>query len=919
MPTPLLATKLYIPPARPKLVSRPRLVERLNAGLQRKLTLVSAPAGFGKTTLLSAWIDGRGGFAWLSLDENDNDLLRFLTYVVAALQQVDEALGVNVQVALQAPQPPAVDNLLTMLLNDVAANPHPFALVLDDYHVITSQAIHDALGFLLDHLPPAMRLVIAGRTDPPLSISRLRVQGQASEVRSAELRFTAQETSVFLNDLMGLDLSSQDIAALETRTEGWIASLQLAALSLQERRDKREFIAAFSGSHRYVMDYLVDEVMTRQPQDIQSFLRQTSTLDRFCAPLCDAILSNPLPLRSGDHSLQSPFASSQQILRRLEKDNLFLVPLDDERRWYRYHHLFASFLRQRLREKQPEHIPELHRRASQWYEAQGLADQAIQHALTAKDLERVAHLADQSSMSLIVRNESKKLLDWIKLLPPALLQDYPRLCIGHAWALLLAMQLDAVESILQIAEANRAKAPQFPIAGYATAVRAFIANQMWDLSGSVALCQQALEQMAHAPPQQDTLVHRGIAVLWLAVNYRNMGDLGRARQMLPQAVSLNQQADSIYPALAAMEQSGELTVSQGRLRQAVDIYRRGLQMAQEWAAQHERGRVSFPAAAGLYLRLGAVLYQLDDLAGAAPHIQRAAKLNELGGTWERMPGYTLLGYLKQAQGDYKAAYDLLKKARAIRDELSARQLNVMAEPGLEQLHIMLGRARPKMAHLLDDVARRIESRGLRADDEVDFSRPADYVREFEYSDLARSLIALGRAAEALPLLERLLQAAQSMGRQDDALRFLALRALAFQALQDTPSALDVLSQALALAEPAGYVRLFVDQGQAMADLLARALSQNIAPAYAGKLLNAFPQDIRQAIEPDAAKPAIDPLSERELEVLRLMAAGLPHKKVAEQLVISLNTVRHHARNIYGKLDVNSRAQAIARAQELSLL
>jgi len=918
MPDALLSTKLHVPHPQRELVLRSRLIERLDAGIRAgcKLTLVSAPAGYGKTTLVGDWIvRSEMPTAWFSIDASDNDPARFLTYLIAALQRVDERIGVDIQAVLNESQSPPGEMLLTRLVGEIeAAAEDPsrgFVLVLDDYHLIAAQSVHHILNFLLDHLPPAVHLVIAGRTDPPLPVSRLRVRGRVTEVRTAELRFTAEEAAAFLNRVMGLDLSPADVATLDARTEGWIASLQLAALSMQGRQDKQAFIAAFSGSHRHVIDYLVDEVMSRQSETVQAFLRWSSILERFCASLCDAVLD---------------IETSREILRQLEDENLFLIPLDDERRWYRYHHLFANFLQRRLRERESRRIPELHRRASQWYEAEGAMDDAIEHALAAGEVERAAFLMEQIAASAVVRNDPNGLLRWVNQLPPNLCQSYPMLCVWHAWAVLFVGQLDAVEPLLQIAESHRARAPQIPIPGYAATVRAYLANQVGDLVKAIDLCKQALEQMADADPGENTLIHQGAAVIWLGVNYRHLGDLDRARQYFDQATALNQQAGNIYGALASEVQLGDMAMVQGQLHQAVEHYRRGLQMAQQWSGREGKSQRTVVAARGLHLGLGTVLYQWNDLAGAAPHIGRAIELDELGGAWERMYSYRMLAYLRQAEAEYEAAYDLLRRASAIQDTLSVRQLNIATEPGLEQLRILLAGSRPEMAHLLTDVARRIDSQGLRASDEIEFSSPTGYRHESDYSDLARALVALGRAGEAMPLLERLLEAARSMGRQGDAIRYLTLLALSCHALGEPSAALAHLDQALTLAESEGYVRLFVDEGEPMAELLQAFSRQpsTVSPAYIEKLLATFgtvahPLSREAVVDRAKRLSLIDALSDRELEVLRLMATGARYKEIAEQLVISLNTVRHHIRNIYGKLGVHRRRQAIARARELDLL
>ena len=910
MKTDLLSSKFYFPPHRLDLVQRPRLLERLEAGLSRKLTLVSAPPGFGKTTLVSEWIRGCGHpAAWLSLDKNDNDLSRFLIYLVAALQRIDAKIGVDVQAALDESPSPNFEILLTRLVSELERLPDKSILVLDDYHLIDSKPVHDVINFLIEYLPPAIHLVISGRTDPPLPISRLRVQGEVNEVRTSHLRFTKKELAAFLNDLMGFDLPSEGIAALEERTEGWIASLKLAALAMQGRQDWPEFIVQFSGSHRYVMDYLVDEVLARQPEEVQTFLRRTSILERFCAPLCEYVVGGNKELDFIDY---------------LDRSDLFLIPLDDRREWYRYHHLFADFLSQRLRESEPDGIPELHRRASQWFENEGLVDESVQHALAAGDFESATRLVDGIAAGLLVQAESNKLLKLVEQLPPDLCQGYPMLCILHAWALLFMGQLDMVEPALTRAEANLKEAPGVPNPGYVTTVRAYLATQRGDLLKSIHLCEQALEEIAKASPDWITLIFRGSAVIWLGLNHRLLGNLDQARQLFTEAAGINQKAGNYYAALASFEQLAGLAVVRGQLHQALDLYRSGLELAQSWKDTEGKLRGSLLAGAGLQLGLGRVLYQWNDLDGAAAYIQHSADLLELGEHWARMHSYRMLAYLKQAQGEFGTSAELLRKAWAIEDIIKVRRSSTTDIPSLTKLAILLHRHGPEMAHLLTEANRRVESVGVHANDDVDFSSPAGYPRESAYSDLACLLIVLDRAAEALPVLTRLLVAAITMERQGDEIRYLVLIALAQHALGNMQTALESLGRALTLAEPQGYVRLFVDEGRPMAELLRFAISQDIAPDYAGKLLAAFPEDVLSAVPIDRgpsinAQILVEPLSQREIDVLRLMAGGYKYQEIAERLVVSINTVRHHNRNIFGKLNANSRIQAIDRARELHLL
>jgi LuxR family maltose regulon positive regulatory protein len=687
--------------------------------------------------------------------------------------------------------------------------------------------------------------------------------------------------------------------------------LQLAALSMQGRHDRHEFITAFSGSHRYVIDYLVDEVMARQPEDVQTFLRRTSILERFCASLCGAVVGG-----SG--------IRDKEIIEFLDHSNLFLIPLDDHREWYRYHHLFADFLSQRLRESEPDNFPELHRRASQWYETEGLVDEAIRHALTAGDLESATRLVDRIAADLVVRRESSRLMKLIEQLPSDLCLNYPMLCIWRAWALLFLGQLEMVEPALAVAEASLEKMKCVPNPGYATTIRAYLANQKGDLYKAINLTELALAEMSKASLDQTTLIFQGAAVIWLGVNHRHLGNLDKAERHFMEAANLNQKAGNIYAALASFEQLAELAVIRGQLQQAIDFYRSGLKVAQHWLDKEGNPQGALVPAGGLHLGLGTVLYQLNDLAGAAIHIQRGAELFELGEFWGKIHSYRMLAYLRQAKGEFEASSELLSKAWAIQNTINVNQSNTSDLPSLTQLGILLSCVRPEVAHFLTDATRRVENLGVRADDKVDFSTPTNYPRELIYSDLAHLLITLDRAAAALPLLTRLLEAAISMARHGDEIRYLVLIALAHQALGDRQASLAALSKALRLAEPQGYVRIFVDEGLPMAELLSFARSQDIASDYVTKLLAAFPEDVRNTVAFDiestpAAQPLVEPLSEREIEVLRLMAAGLKYKEVAEQLVISVNTVRHHTRNVYSKLNVNNRVQAIARAEELSLL
>ena len=901
MTSTLLTAKLNIPPIQDQLVKRIRLTKLLGEGLRGKLCLLSAPAGFGKTTLLCEWLSKiKTPAAWLSLDEQDNDLIRFLTYCISALQRIEGSIGRDILSALRASHTPSIEQLLTKLMGEINKLNDDFILVFDDFHFVTDQSIFDALDFLLEHLPQKMHIIISGRVDPPLPLARFRVEGQMTEIRSGNLRFTGEEAGIYLNDLMDLALSPEQIEALEVRTEGWIASIKLAALSLRGRRDKHDFVEDFSGSNRYIMDYLMDEVLSRQSEEVQTFLCQTSIFGRFCASLCDDVLE---------------ISNSRQIIKQLEQSNLFLIPLDEVRCWYRYHYLFTDFLKQRLYERNPNKLPALHRQACQWYETHGQVDEAVEHALSSGDLERVAGLVEKAAASLTIRKELNKLLRWINILPDGLRQNHPLLCVYHAWALLLTEQLEAVEPTLMIAETSQHIVPQIPISAYVTTIRAFQATHTWDRTKAIPLVKKALKQLSSAPSDQSTLIHQGAATLNLADNYRISGDLTKARQLYTEAIALNQKADNIYAMLGAFWSLGDIAKTQGQLRRAVDIYKRGLQAAATWLAQNEQVGAPLLVTDDLHLRLGAVLYQLNDLTGSATHIQRAIELFELEETWDRLLGYKMMACLHQATGEYKAALDMLEKSSEIFEGLNFHKLYPYQDPILIDLHIILSREVPGMEYLLQEVEDWIITCLLKPDDVFKCAH------EFEYRHLSRGLVALGRADEALSLLKRLIDASKEGERKGDTIEYLTVQAMAHFSLGDTASALTALSQALTMAEPEGYIRVFADEGQPMMSLLKEAKARGVSPGYVDQLLAAFPLGTKGSrtsshTATTSSSQLVEPLSGREVEVLRLLAAGLKYDEIGDQLFISLNTVRTHIKNIYSKFNVRSRTEALIYARGL---
>ena len=883
MSTPILATKLYIPPPRPKVVLRPRLIERLNEGPHRRLTLVSAPAGFGKTTLLSEWIAGCGRpAAWLSLDRGDNNPTRFLAYLVASLRAVAADIGEGVLGALQSPQPPPTESILTDLLNEISAVPDDFVLVLDDYHVIDARPVDDALAFLLDHLPPRMHLVIATREDPRLPLARLRAWDQLTELRAADLRFTPSEAAEFLEGVMGLSLSAEDIAALETRTEGWIAGLQLAAVSMRGHKDATSFIKSFTGSHHFVLDYLVEEVLQQQPESVQAFLLRTSILDRLCGPLCDAVLLDPS-------------VSGQETLEYLEHANLFLVPLDDERRWYRYHHLFAELLRQRLHQGTASStgdevggVAKLHVRASQWFEDNGLEVEAFQHAAAANDVERAERLIEGEGVPLYFRGTVAPVLKWLESLPKTVLDARPSLWVIYASVLLL-VDHTAVEQKLQAAEATLQDIEPDDrtrdLVGRIASMRATLAVIQHDAETIISQSHRALEYL-----HPDNLPLRTATTWTLGHAHQLQGDRAAARKAYDEVISTGKSfGDSVYT-IAATINLGQLREADNQLSLAAESYRRVLQLA---------GDPPQPIACEACLGLARITYQWNDLDAAQQHGQQFIQLTRQMGSVDSFASYDVfLARLKLAQGDVAGAVAILTKA----EEFVRQHSFVFRMPDVAAAQVLTLLRQGNLAaaaHLAE-------------------------THDLPLSQ-ARVHLAQGDTSAALAALGPLRRQAEAKGWEDERLKVMVVQALAHHAHGEKDEAVQLLGDALALAEPGGFIRIFVDEGTPMAQLLAEAAAHGIMQDYTAKLLAAFEAEAQKREDksylPPArlAQPLTEPLSQRELEVLRLIAQGLSNREISERLFLALDTVKGHNRRIFGKLLVQRRTEAVEKARFLNIL
>ncbi len=892
MSIPLLATKFYFPPGRQNLVSRSRLIERLQQGVQCPLTLVSAPAGYGKTTLMSEWRAGVGRSipaAWLSLDTNDDDPAHFLTCLIGALETIKPGQCEAARALLQSPQPPSGQSILTVLLNELGQSDQPFVLVLDDYHYIAAQPVHEALTFILEHQPPQMHLVLLTRTDPPLPLARLRVRNQLVDIRADHLRFTPDEIAVFLNKVMGLKLSADDIAAMEARTEGWIAGLQLAALSMQGCQDIHGFVSAFTGSHYYIMDYLVEEVLKLQPERVRSFLLETSILDRMCGPLCDAVV---------EADRKEP-VEGQAMLEALEQMNLFLIPLDDERRWYRYHHLFADVLNRRLEHLFPHQLLELHRRASQWYELNGFIPEATHHALMAGDQRRVAQLVEQNGCSLIMRGEVVTLLKWIEAVE-SYSQTHPWLAIQKAWALSLTGRLDQVEQTLQPAERLISSLePTVEVRimlGTIAAARAYSANMQGEARLAADFARQALEYLPDNDPFPQSL--RSVATAALGDASWITGNVEEARLAYTEAVRIGQAADNIHMVIIANSNLAHILMELGRLHQAARIYSETLQMATRPDGQRS------PLADGIYAGLSRVSYEWNHLEVAAQYTHRCIALCRQWENYDLLAvGYAMLARLEHVQGNPEKAQEAMRAAEQLAGEypLSPRQ-SIWIKSSLAHLWLAQGN--------LEQPSHLVQQSGITIADDI------PCLREPEYLVLLRVLLAQGDHDAALELSERLLKPAEATHRMGQVIEILVLQALAYQGKKELAQALAALEKALSLAQPEGYVRTFLDEGEPMAKLLYQAKSHRMGIGYAAELLSAMGE--ATGITQSPAQLLIEPLSLRELEVLKLIEAGYSNQEIAAKLVISIPTVKRHISNIYAKLGVESRTQAISRGRELRL-
>ena len=921
MPIQTLATKLYIPPPGPAFVPRQRLNKLLDDSLGCKLTLVSAPPGYGKTTLLSAWIaswqtktapKNQPHFCWLSLDMGDNDPARFLVYLIAAIQTSAPSAGQSVLSSLQRQQPPDIENAVSELLIDLTATREKIILVLDDFFMIHEPAVHHLLTGFIERMPSQISVIVATRVDPILPLARLRVSNQLIEVRAEDLQFTVSEASELLKSAMGLNLLETDIASLVIRTEGWAAGLQMAGLSLQQQTDATAFIEDFTGSNRYIFEYLVEEVLAHQPGYIQEFLLKTSILDHLCAPLCEAILSGASASNTETHE------STAEILSYLEHANLFLVSLDSERRWYRYHHLFADLLRVKLQDQWADQISALHFSASQWYEGQGVITEAIQHALEAGDLARVARLVASNVLALIEHGELSVLLRQLEELPEEESRCTPWLCVARAWALAYTGQLIPVESLLRAVEDGLVDQEPTPLTqalnGHIAAIRAYVEWIQGNFDCAIELAQQANGLL-----MEDEPVARALNLTTLGNAQMYCGDLQQTARVLAQAVRLSREATETHVTLLAGASLAYVQLMLGELHQAHQICQDLLELAMQYA---RRSGSLMPAASGVLALQSAIHLEWNKIPSALTQARQGLTLAQEWGQADSLTvAYMYLGRVLLAMGDIPGAQEAIAKSRQVAGQVSLWFLD-LADTAEAELNLTLGK--------LEQVEEWSHVRRLKPDDKF------TYAQESDYRILAWLLIEQGQADDALTLLNQLPPLLEPTGAVRSMIKTYILQALAWQALGQQEPALVALEKAIALGERGGFLRIFIEKGAPVQILLSK-LSTSAAhqiqwrrSSYLQQVMAAFASpDVTQIQASSSGQPAtslpaswdipVEPISEREMEVLRYLAGYLSVPEIAEALYLSPHTVRSHVKSVYSKLCVHNRSQAVQRARELGLI
>lgn len=895
MNPPVLKTKLFIPPLQPMLVPRSRLNDQINNALQSgvRFTLVAAPAGFGKTTAISNWVHQiNRRSAWVSLDENDNEPTVFWAYVITAFRTIRPDFGGAIYEKLAASAPPSTQSILPQLVNELTELDHPLILVLDDYHVISNQEIHAGLAFLLNHQPPQLHLVIVTRADPPLPIARLRAHRTLVELRAEDLRFTLEEARIFLNEIMRLGLAPEDIRLLERRTEGWGVGLVLAAQSMRGRSDKHDFISAFSGSHHYILEYLIDEILNHQPDSRREFLLRTSILDQLCGPLCDALTGTQ---------------AGVETLAQLHKENLFIIPLDLDHTWYRYHSLFGELLADHLhREFTQVEIQELHRRASQWYQRRQSLEKALKYALRGQDHERAAALIEQIAGRIIARGQVKTLLQWIDALPEDVVKAHPRLLMRLGWSTFLSGKVSQASRILT--EASQSLDAMHPgpdrdvLQGKLLAMLATLTALTPDLPRAIAQAEQALGKLP-----KGEVNYRARAMRALGVCHLFLGDMEVALKHLEEAKTMALDGQNKFLASEILSQIATLRKHQGKLKEAFQTYQRILDF-------YDSPEESPPACLG-FIGMAEIALEWNDLLSAEKYLDTGIELCYKGNIgYPLQPAYLIQGLLRQVKGDRKGALEAVAKGENLSRTGGGSLESVLGLASFQvRLNLQLGE--------LDRAGQ--WAMGELLPPGLSFEALPLVLHEIQQSLLASVYLRTGTVERVFEIYDRQCELARAAGRMARVIELSFFKALGLQEAGRQAEALEVFTKCLEYAGPQAYARSFLEAGLPVRVLLQQAALRGPQTQYAASLLNALGDSQSIAIRPLAnvapPQPLVEPLTQRELEVLRLICQGCSNQEIAAALIVSVNTVKKHTNNIYGKLEVRNRAQAILRAQEIALI
>lgn len=884
----LVQTKLYIPPLRPNLVPRPHLFDKLNAGLSGKLTLVSAPAGFGKSTLLSHWISqSEINFCWVTLEENDNDIIRFLAYFIAALQTIDVAVGDQLLSLFHSSQQEQVEAVLVPLINQVAQTKNRFALVLDDYHLIESQDIHQGLSFWLEHQPPTMHLVIAGRSDPPLPLAKMRARREMTEIRESDLRFSIDESDNLLNQFLGLNLSREDIKAMVNRTEGWIAGLQLASIALQGKKDMSGYIQGFTGSQEYIADYLSDEVMNHQSKQVQEFLLKTSILEHLSSQLCDAVTEQK---------------DSQQILQQLRSSNLFLTPLDDQGQWFRYHQLFADLLHQRLLESHADEVPHLYLKASRWFEEKDLLAEAIEYALRGSYFDRAIALLESAAEETIKSSEIATFMRWIEKIPEDLVRSSVTLSIYYAWALLIRNGRPQVaESYLESIVLQDSQ-----VISRLMAVKSMLSMYQRQYPTAVSLASQALEELP-----EDDILFRELAAWNLSAALFMSGDKEGGEAILEEVAEVSRLSGNLLVAVIALCRLALARMQQGELHKPKELFQQALEIATDDQCN------MLPVACEALIGLGTIHWELNELDLAHEYLLEGIELSKKWRQQSAIIGYVTLAHLNQSQGDVTLAGQMMEKAKSLASGTIATEADDRYV-ALQQAHLWLRQedlpAARRWAHECgfdDDTYRR----ELQTSDNIG----AHLIRHYELIVLARILIAGKRLAEALELVDRIFPFMEKMGILEKMVEIHILKAIIYRGLVKSNRANSSLATAVSLAKPEGHIRPFLEEGSVLVQILKSVAAQGVETEFIHDILSASIESPSASFNQKKRLELVESLSDRELEVLQLLATDLTVPEIANKMYLAVSTVRSHVKNIYGKLNVHSRFEAVIKGQELGLL